>query len=254
MPYSSGVGETTLTDSTSPKLSDLAGKTVLAFYSSCKNKPHRFQFIYSPNGYGKNTDGSYKISRKDDRVINQANCQYYVEINNPSSYVDPTMRTGTDNSTKQIKNLGLWLPSGFAIGTRGTRDNQTSDADSYLSSWYRGKRYGFAQQVVYVPVLERYCQKFNGARTLDITNKIKMTGRGGTGTIAGTITYTGKTAAIAGGSKSSDYSGFRFEYDYQLYETYKVEYDLEVTSGSLSRIGGHNAAFATDFEATSTSG
>jgi hypothetical protein len=58
----------------------------LAFYSSCKNKPHRFQFIYANSGdYGKKADGSYKISCKDNRVINEKNCQYYIDFNNPES-------------------------------------------------------------------------------------------------------------------------------------------------------------------------
>jgi hypothetical protein len=38
-PYTSGVSETLLT---STEKESMKGKTILAFYSSCKNKPHRF--------------------------------------------------------------------------------------------------------------------------------------------------------------------------------------------------------------------
>jgi hypothetical protein len=158
-PYTEGIRKEKLTSSTTPSLDSLAGKTILAFYSSCKNKPHRFQFIYSANGYGKNSDGTYKISRKDDRVINQANCQYYIDFSNPdANYLNPNSGNGSDE-------LDLYLPTGFSLGVYAYKDGDSSDKDSYLSSWYRGKRYGFAQQSIYVPLLEKYCQKFKKNNT-----------------------------------------------------------------------------------------
>jgi hypothetical protein len=131
--YSSGVTETDYTFANSA--------TVLAFYSSCKNKPHRFQFIYSPNGYGKNADDTYKISRKDDRTINQANCQYYIDFNYLTDYVEPLDGVGGNGA----KSLGLYLPRGFSVASPAYKDGDPNDVDSVLSSWYRGKRYGFAQ-------------------------------------------------------------------------------------------------------------
>lgn len=132
--------------------------TVLAFYSSCKNKPYRFQFIYSDKGYDRAADGSYKISRKDTRTIDEKNCQYYIDIGD--NYVEPNETTGTAA-------LELYLPEGWVIGDVGKRWDKNGstvlESDSALSSWYRGDRYGYAQQTVYVPLLEKYCQKFKSA-------------------------------------------------------------------------------------------
>lgn len=130
--------------------------TVLAFYSSCKNKPYRFQFIYSDKGYDRAADGSYVISRKDTRTIDEKNCQYYIDIGD--SYVEPNKDTGTAA-------LELYLPEGWVIGDVGKRwdGDELLESDSTLSSWYRGDRYGYAQQTVYVPLLEKYCQKFKSA-------------------------------------------------------------------------------------------
>ena len=127
----------------------LDGKVVLAFYSSCTNKPHRFQFIYSNKGYGKDDDGKYLISRKEDRTIDEKDCQYYIDFDNPS----------TDYSLTAQGDLGLYLPNGWSEFTPTGEDG---DVDSKLSSWYRGKRYGFAQQSEYIPVLDRYCNKYIG--------------------------------------------------------------------------------------------
>jgi hypothetical protein len=45
--------------------------------------------------------------------------------------------------------LGLFLPQGFGDGTPGQDydiyGNNLDNGDSFLSSWYRGQRYGFAQ-------------------------------------------------------------------------------------------------------------
>lgn len=128
--------------------------TVLAFYSSCKNKPYRFQFIYSDKGYNRAMDGSYAISRKDTRTINEKDCQYYIDIGD--KYVE-------SNEDADAAALELYLPEGWKIGDVGKKwDNgMLLDGDSTLSSWYRGDRYGYAQQAIYVPLLEKYCQKFS---------------------------------------------------------------------------------------------
>lgn len=112
---------------------NLSGKTVLAFYSSCANKPHRFQFIYV-------ADGNY--TKDIDRYITNKNCQYYIEYDNPKT----AYSTETDN--------GFYLPNGFNCAI--VNEYNKVGSGSILSSKYRGKRYGFAQQSKYIPVLNRY--------------------------------------------------------------------------------------------------
>lgn len=245
-PYTTGAVGFELTESTEIKKSDLYGKTILAFYSCCKNKPHRFQFIYSANGYGKNTDGSYKIARKDDRSINEKDCQYYIEFANPEAiYVDPKGLGSSDNE-KIVKNLGLWLPTNFTISSPSYKDEEPTDIDSYLSSWYRGKRYGFAQQSVYVPLLERYCSKYkrNGLIELVQNSNIKLHQEGATDVTWSDFTSTDNKVSF-NGTKSTSYSGYKFDIDYHAANTYIVSYKLKVVSGTLECIGGHNQSFST---------
>lgn len=131
---------------------------VLAFYSSCVNKPHRFQFIYY-GSYDKTIeeDGAitYYISRKDDRTIDEKDCQYYIDFNTPE----------TSYEAEPEKDYGLYLPKGWILGNPAIVFDKRipkieTSPDSQISSWYRGKRYGFAQQSIYVPLLEKYCQKY----------------------------------------------------------------------------------------------
>ena len=118
------------------------GTTVLAFYSSCRNKPHRFQFIYLPR-YDKN---NVQIDRN--RQILNKNCQYYIEF-------EPTEYEAKEDS------YGFILPSGFEVIEKTYRDDKDDPSDSTISTWYRGGRYGFAQSAVYVPLLDRYCQAYS---------------------------------------------------------------------------------------------
>lgn len=230
--------------------------TVLAFYSCCKNKPHRFQFIYYDNGianddndYGKNNDGTFKISRKDDRTISQANCQYYIDFTDPETdYVAPgTLIDGQSNGTED---LDLWLPVNFRIGYAGKMFNDLGtvvETDSTLSSWYRGKRYGFAQQSVYVPLLERYCSKYKRNGTIDLKKDksiaLHLEGDSNSITWSGFEKNGGKIKFT--GTKNTSYSGIKFDVDYHSANTYILSYKLKVTSGSLKYIGGHNHSFAT---------
>ena len=48
-----------------------AGKIILAFYSSCVDKPYRFQFIY--------VDDLSKLTKDDNRLITNENCQYIID-------------------------------------------------------------------------------------------------------------------------------------------------------------------------------
>ena len=129
------------------------GSVVLAFYSSCKNKPHRFQFIYVPiekdkNGEiikGYSSTRGYILNKDDNRKINEKDCQYYIDFENPETAYQ------TEDTT-----YALSIPENFSIVTLV----EAEKTDSTLSSWYRGARYGFAQQSVYVPALKKYCNKF----------------------------------------------------------------------------------------------
>lgn len=204
----------------------LAEQTALGFYSCCKNKPHRFQFIYSERGYDKNDEQS--ISRKDDRTINEKDCQYYIDISNPES----VYKNGPLNDP-----MDLWLPEGFAIGDKPS-------GDSLLSSWYRGKRYGFAQQAVYVPLLERYCQKFEENSTIELNeDNVTIHHQGGSDGITGVLDL--KQPIIFSGTKKSPYSGLRLSVDYHAAKTYILSYELAVTDGTLKNIGGHKWSFNT---------
>jgi hypothetical protein len=117
----------------------LAGKTILAFYSSCTGKPHRFQFLYSENGVY-NTEEELK-----NYISNETDYQYYIDFDNPE-----------DDYT--VKNSNYTLPIGFATTTYLEYENGTATT---LSAKYRGRRYGFSQQAKYIPVLDRYVQLYN---------------------------------------------------------------------------------------------
>lgn len=121
------------------KSEPLSGGTALAFYSSCKNKPHRFQFIYLPS-YSRE---SVKVD--DRRFIKESNCQYYLDISNPNDSVD-----GYQDKGSYFLPKGWELASGLNI--KGT--------DTTLSSWYKGKRYGYSQVVKYVSVVDKCCSSY----------------------------------------------------------------------------------------------
>ena len=126
------------------------GWQALAFYSSCTNKPHRFQFIYLPDGYSKEKQ---KDLTDENGVINVKDCQYYIDIAEPE---DET------NGYQKITETGLptlYLPKDWSVVVT-SNNGVGNDYDTTVSNWYRGARYGFAQQAEYIPLLGRYCQKF----------------------------------------------------------------------------------------------
>ena len=230
-------------DNTTLTLNKFYGQTVLAFYSCCKNKPHRFQFIYSNKGYNKNENGEYAIARKDDRTIIEPDCQYYIDFDNPEQvYVDPEERTGT------VKQLGLWLPMGFEIGYYGIDNSQDNQNDSYLSYWYRGKRYGYSEQSEYVPLLDKYCYK--------VTKKVSQIPLISSGEGKNLFSYIRSDYDVADFSnltsikleKDSPYFGIYFQGDFTSEGTYIVEYTLTIQEGNLSNVGGHNLSFSTYME------
>ena len=219
---------------------NLKNQTILAFYSSCKNKPHRFQFIYANNGdYDKN-DKEYAISRKDDRTINEKDCQYYIDFNNPETAYS------VHNTTYDI-----YLPTGFQVSQDvgvDVRDN-SEEQDTVLSTWYRGARYGFSQQAIYVPLLERYCQKFK-TETQDIQiseDTITWFDNGNSNILKDeTQDYTNNIFTCT----KRQYGGLKINIDYQNHEVYKVSYLVESLPNSaggiappLKTIGGHHDSF-----------
>ena len=209
----------------------LNGKKILGFYSCCKNKPHRFQFIYSSKGYGK-TNGKYDIDRNDQRFIVEKNCQYYITFSDPSVYTQST-KDGYD----------LFLPAGITLadqsglGLQGNRDTQ-------LSSWYRGNRYGFAQQAVYVPVLDKYCKRYTvgsgySGRISINTDTIKNYSLSSFG--VNTNGFSGYRPA----GEEHKWSGAYINTSYTEKTVYTISYDLSIGTGTLRTIGGHNASFDT---------
>lgn len=128
------------------------GSIVLAFYSSCTSQPYRFQFIYKPNTagvkdgkgvYGDSSNAVYgpALKRAEDRTILEENCQYYID--------KPTYSKDGD----------YYLPSGFVRLTAGEIVSNLR-GDSEISYWYKGDRYGFGQESVYSPVLDKYLQVY----------------------------------------------------------------------------------------------
>ena len=110
-----------------------ANAKILAFYSSCTNKPHRFQFIYL---------NSYEDVAKDkNRVIEDKDCQYYVDINLP------------DTEYKQVSNPGY---SHFYLPLNLKLLSTIPEKDTQISYLYRGSRYGYSMQSEYVPLLNKY--------------------------------------------------------------------------------------------------
>ena len=199
---------------------NLGGKTVLAFYSSCKNKPHRFQFIYSDKGY--NIEQDECISRRDDRLINEDNCQYYIDFDTPEV-----------NYTVNDSTFDFYLPTDFKIVISPFNDTT-------ISSNYRGKRYAYAPQAVYVPLLDKYCSRFEKKEgAIEFNSELYASGSGNEGISLSDGIYTKKT----------EYSGVKIKIpnDYQNGETYKLSYTLAIKGGQLQNIGGHNHSFLTKF-------
>ena len=231
--YSEGVTKKPVNNST------LSGKTILGFYSSCKNKPHRFQFIYSEKGYDRNYEGKFYIDRKDDRTIIEKNCQYYIDFAYPElDYEEPNQDNGSEV-------LGLYLPKDFSIGTPGSRYDDYGDeieSDSTLSSWFRGKRYSFAQQAVYVPLLDRYCQKFKREERIPlIFEKNLFSNVQDTSIVINSKENTEVSNIVI--SKENRYNGVYLTLDDHKYDKYILQYKITVDEGRLERIGGHNSHY-----------
>lgn len=112
-----------------------AGSKLLGFYSSCTNKPYRFQFIY--------VGDLNNLTKNDNRIVTNVNCQYFVD--------NPNYKETADYNY-------FYLPSQL---TTTTVLEPNSNNGVTVSGEYRGRRYGFSQSSVYIPQLERYVSAYN---------------------------------------------------------------------------------------------
>lgn len=104
---------------------------VLAFYSSCRNSPYFFQFIYKDGvSYDKQD-----FAHNEKGVITDKNCQYYIVTLDPSIY-----------EFCETDEYNFYLPKGVKV----------SNVDTIISPYHRGGRYNFSQQTVFEPKLNRY--------------------------------------------------------------------------------------------------
>lgn len=114
-----------------------AGKKVLAFYSSCVEKPYRFQFIY--------IEDLDSIKTDENRIICNKNSQYYIDY--------PALE---DDYVVKNDQYGFTLP--FQFNT--TTENEEGVDNIVISSKYRGRKYVFSQRSNFIPVLNRYVQEY----------------------------------------------------------------------------------------------
>lgn len=135
-----GVSETLMTSADDFFGESEDDKTILAFYSSCKNKPYRFQFIYL-NSYARD---SVKID-KNSRTIQEKDCQYFIEF-------------WPDDYEEKEDGDGFIMPKG--ITTLAKTESSDGSSDGTISVWYKGNRYGYAQKAIYSPTLERYINEY----------------------------------------------------------------------------------------------
>jgi hypothetical protein len=107
---------------------------------------------------------------------------------------------------------------------------------------------------MYIPLLERYCQKFVKHNQTQLNNsnfKVYVDGYNIVAeeripTVAITD-YTIQDGSITGfeGYTGSHWDGYYVDIDYNSTYPYIVSYKLKVLEGKLKTIGGHNASFDT---------
>ena len=113
----------------------------LAFYSSCRNQPYRFQLIYlDPIKYNNYSKDLVQVDKN--QIIQVPNCQYYIDFPTPQYY------QSAEND------YGLVLPIGWDVYQMG---NDLEDLhDTTISNWYRGARYVQGQETKFSPALQKY--------------------------------------------------------------------------------------------------
>ena len=122
------------------------GTIILAFYSSCTDKPHRFQYIYLGNGTKNDYLPSVVKRKTDSRIIAEKNCQCFVELSESEYDYDST--------------YGLYIPKGLEVCPVSELPIYKGQSDQVISTWYRGERYSYAQRSMYHPGLDRYVQLY----------------------------------------------------------------------------------------------
>lgn len=221
---------------TQPIDTDATKFTVLAFYSSCTEQPYRFQFI--------KLDDYANVSIDENRVINVANCQYYYDV---------LAAGGTYTKT----NEGFYLPTGWAVLVKGPNaiDNKY---DTTVSNWYRGARYGFAQDAEYVPLLDRYCQKFwtkgnngeEGDNIFNAENTQHWKNDDSTGDYPLGLSYQDGIFTMQKAEEVDKWDGLFLEcgnIGFAKNTEYILSYYIKSTTEGLKNIGGHISNVSTRF-------
>lgn len=99
-----------------------SGSTIYGFYPCCKEKSSRFQFIYIPD--------ETEIEIDDERVIQNKDCQYFID----------------DVQYSTTQSFGVYAPTFSSV--------------TGISSQYRGARYVFSPDMEYNPVIKQYVTKY----------------------------------------------------------------------------------------------
>lgn len=113
-------------------LSIKAGSKIYVFYSVLQNGADRFQFIYSESPFS-----------TVDRVIQDKNCQYYI---------DGVIYSEVDSQNAE----NFWVKYGFKWPE--ILGNVVNSAQ--ISQNYKGNRYVFSQKTVYNSILDRYVKEY----------------------------------------------------------------------------------------------
>ena len=155
----------------------------LAFYSCCKNKPIRFQFLYNKDSNNENV-----FTVNDSRII-QEDCSYYIDIIDQNDYHEEGP---------------FYLPKGFSLVSSEKQQQSNTDVSAFfsvmgqvtiknistkdsiyvtytdsgdISTYCRANRYAFGQKTSFIPKLNKYVKYYT---------KINETG-------TGTDSYVGYT-------------------------------------------------------------
>ena len=113
------------------------GSQVLAFYSCCKNKPYRFQFLYKADN---------KFHTDERQIVDDYNCQYYIDY--------PRLE---ESYTVKNTDYGIAIPTGFSLAINPKFDNKN---DSTISLLAKGGRFGFTQKSKYSDLFDRYMLQY----------------------------------------------------------------------------------------------
>ena len=108
----------------------LSGQSIYVFYSTLKDGKDRFQFIYT---------GNAEIVKNGDRIIQNKNCQYYID------------KVEYSTSNEDLNKIGLKTPSFLT----------NLDIEVKVSSEFCGDRYVYSHKTVYNSVLDKYVTEYH---------------------------------------------------------------------------------------------